>query len=253
MNLKGYIILILLVIVSVAGFSQVQVQIKGKVFDMTQQVPLHSVSVLSTGGTGTVTDTLGRYTIYVHENDSIWFSYLGKGTPKYPVKTIPNQQNFEVSLHVNVTELKPIMVKSPNYHLDSIANRQEYAKAFNYKKPRLAIVAPASGTTGAAVGVDLDQLIDVFNFRKNRRQAAFRDRLVLEEKEKYIEHRFSRALVIRLTQLRGADLDTFMVRYKPDLHFVETSTDYEFQSYIKKSFEKFQKLKEIMGELRKED
>jgi hypothetical protein len=229
------------------------VQVKGKVFDMSQQVPLVSVSVQSTGGPGmgTVTDSLGRYTIYVRDNDSIWFSYLGKGTPKYPVAQIPNQQNFEISLHVNVTELKPIMVKPRNYHLDSLANRQEYAKAFNYKKPGLGIVAPT--TQNAAVGVDLDQLIDVFNFKKNRRMAAFRDRLVSEEKEKYIEHRFNRALVIRLTNLHGAELDTFMVRYKPDLLLVETSTDYELQSYIKQAYDKYLKWKEVMGELRKQD
>lgn len=83
--------------------------------------------------------------------------------------------------------------------------------------------------------------------------AAFRDRLVAEEKEKYIEHRFNRGLVIRLTGLRGADLDTFMVRYKPDLILVENATDYELQSYIKQCYEKFIKLKQIMGELRKEN
>nr|WP_262898100.1 carboxypeptidase-like regulatory domain-containing protein [Niastella soli] len=251
MTLKRYIILFLLVFGSLTGFSQLQVQVKGKVFDMTQQVPLVSVSVISTGGTGTMTDSLGRYTIYVKESDSISFSYLGKGTPKYPVSAIPNQQNFEISLHVNVTELKPIMVKQRNYHLDSIANRQEYAKAFNYKKPGLGIVHP--NTQNAAVGVDLDQLVDVFNFKKNRRMAAFRDRLVEEEKEKYIDHRFSRALVIRLTQLRGAELDTFMVRYRPDLVLVETATDYELQSYIKQCYEKYMKWKEVMGELRKQD
>ena len=218
---------------------------------MTQQVPLVSVSVQSTGGTGTVTDSMGRYTIYAKESDSIWFSYLGKGTPKYPVAAIPNQQNFEISLHVNVTELKPIMVKSRNYHLDSIANREENAKIFNYKKPGLGIVQP--NTQNAAVGVDLDQLVDVFNFKKNRRMANFRDRLVLEEKEKFIEHRFSRALVIRLTQLKGADLDTFMVRYKPDLVLVENATDYELQSYIKQCYDKYMKWKEVMGELRKQD
>jgi hypothetical protein len=218
---------------------------------MTQQIPLVSVSVMSTGGTGTATDSLGRYSIYVRETDSIWFSYLGRGTPKYPVSSIPNQQNFEISLHVNVTELKPIMVRQRNYRVDSLQNREEYAKAFNYRKPGLGIVTP--NTQNAAVGVDLDQLIDVFNFRKNRRMVALRERLEKEEKDKYIEHRFSRALVIRLTQLRGAELDTFMTRYKPDLIFVESATDYELQSYIKKCFEKYTKLKEIMGELKKED
>jgi hypothetical protein len=143
------------------------------------------------------------------------------------------------------------MVKPRNYHLDSIANREEYAKVFNYKKPGLGIVAPT--TQNAAVGVDLDQLIDVFNFQKNRRMAAFRDRLIAEEKEKYIEHRFNRALVIRLTQLRGDDLDTFMVRYKPSLVLIESATDYELQTYIKQCYAKFIKLREIMGELRKEN
>jgi hypothetical protein len=251
LTLKRYIILILLVSGSLAGFGQLQVQVRGKVFDMTQQVPLVSVSVQSTGGTGTVTDSMGRYTIYAKESDSIWFSYLGKGTPKYPVVAIPNQQNFEISLHVNVTELKPIMIKPRNYHLDSIANREENAKIFNYKKPGLGIVQP--NTQNAAVGVDLDQLVDVFNFKKNRRMANFRDRLMAEEKEKYIEHRFSRALVIRLTQLKGADLDTFMVRYKPDLVLVENATDYELQSYIKQCFDKYMKWKEVMGELRRQD
>ena len=83
--------------------------------------------------------------------------------------------------------------------------------------------------------------------------AAFRDRLMEEEKEKFIEHRFNRALVIRLTQLRGAELDTFMIRYKPDLIFIESATDYELQSHIKKSYEKYMKLKQIMGELKKEE
>jgi len=218
---------------------------------MTQQIPLSSVSVISTGGTGTVTDSLGHYTIYVKENDSISFSYLGKGTPKYAIKSIANLQNFEISLHVNVTELKQIMVKPRNYHLDSIANREEYARAFNFKKPGLGIVTPSG--PGAAVGVDLDQIIEIFQFKKNRRMAAFRDRLLREEKDKFIEHRFSRTLVIKLTQLHGTDLDTFMRRYKPDLVFTETATDYEFQTYIKLCSEKYQKWKQIMGELKKEN
>jgi hypothetical protein len=143
------------------------------------------------------------------------------------------------------------MVKQRNYHLDSLTNREEYAKVFNYKKPGLGIVRP--NTQNAAVGVDLDQLVDVFNFKKNKRMANFRDRLMEEEKEKFVDHRFSRALVIRLTQLKGAELDTFMVRYRPDLVLVESATDYELQSYIKQCYERFMKWKQVMGELRKQD
>jgi hypothetical protein len=226
-----------------------KVQVRGKVFDMTQSVPLQAVTVMSTGGTGTTTDSLGRYMIIVGDKDSLYFSYLGKSTPKYPVSTIGNLQNFEVSLHVNVTVLRPVMVKPPNYHLDSIQNRKDYAKAFNFQKPGIGVVS----TPGGAVGMDLDQFIEMFQFRRNKRMAQFRDRLIREEQDKFIEHRFSRALVIKLTGLRGPDLDTFMNRYRPDLLFTQYATDYEFQSYIKAAFEKYMRMKLIMGELKKVD
>jgi hypothetical protein len=204
---------------------------------------------MTSGGAGTVTDSTGHYTVLVHESDSIWFSYLGKSTPKYAVISIPNTRNFEVSLHVHITELRPVMVKPRDYRFDSAQNREEYARAFDFKKPGLGVVT----SPGGATGMDLDEFINIFRFQHNRRMMAFQKRLLLEEQDKFIEHRFSRALVIRLTQMRGPELDTFMVRYKPDLLFTQYATDYEFQLYIKKSFEKYQRLKRIMGELRKDD
>jgi len=226
-----------------------QVKVSGRVYDMSRSVPLASVSVMSTSGTGTVTDSTGRYMIVAHENDSIWFSYLGKPTPKYPIQTIGNIHNFEVSLHVNVTELKRVFIAPPNYRMDSIQNRRDYADVFNYKKPGIDVaLAPGGGA-----GLDINQFIEMFQFRRNKRMAAFRDRLIREEQEKYIEHRFNRALVIKITGLRGAELDTFMKRYKPDLLFVDTATDYEMALYIKQCYEKYVRLKQVLNELRKED
>ena len=234
---------------SVSGVAVSQIQVSGRVLDMSRSVPLTQVSVMSTGGTGTVTDSAGHYMIFVHDRDSIWFSYLGKATPKYPVATIPNTSNFEVSLHVQITELKPVMVLPRSYKRDSIQNREDYAKAFNFKKPGIGV----SSIPGGGVGLDLDEFINIFRFQRNRRMLAFQKRLIEEEQEKFIEHRFSRALVIKITQMRGAELDTFMTRYKPDLLFTQMATDYEFQLYIKLSFEKYQRLKKIMGELQKDD
>jgi hypothetical protein len=79
---------------------------------------------------------------------------------------------------------------------------------------------------------------------------AFRDQLLREEEDRFIDHRFNRALIIRLTQLRGEALDTFITRYRPPLEFVETSTDYEFQDYIKKSFSHYQRYLNMMKQLR---
>ena len=218
------------------AYAQSKFKVSGRVFDVTKLVPLPSVTVMSTNGLGTTTDSLGQYSIPVSETDSIWFSYLGKPTPKYPVKSIPNINQFELSLHVSVTNLPAVTVKSPNYRMDSIANRREYEKAFNFRKPGLS---PSVNPNGG-VGADLTELISIFQFRRNKRMAAFRDRLIREEQEKYIDHKFSRPLIVKLTGLKGEELNTFIERYRPELWFINTATDYELGIYIKKCFERYQ-------------
>ena len=242
---KRSLLILLLLAMALVGLSQVRVA--GRVYDMSKSRPLEAVSVLSTSGTGTISDSLGRYSLITGEKDSIWFSYLNKPTPKFPVKSIPNISSFEISLHVNPTELKEVRVMPRNYHMDSVQNRLDYAKAFNFQKPGIGS-ALSIGPAGA--GLDLDEFINMFKFRRNRRMLAFQDRLVKEEEERYIDHRFSRVLIIKLTQLRGAALDSFIANYRPTLEFTETSTDYEFQEYIKKSFRHYQKYTNMMNELK---
>jgi hypothetical protein len=225
-----------------------QVKVSGRIYDISKYRPLEAVSVLTSSGSGTVSDSLGRFSIIVNEKDSIWFSYLNKPTPKYPVRTIPNLQNFEISLHVTSTDLKEVKVTPPDYKLDSIQNRLDYARAFNFHKPGIGSSLNVGPSGGA--GLDLDEFIHMFQFRRNKRMLAFQQRLLKEEEDRFIDHRFNRALVIRLTQLRGESLNTFMKRYRPPIDFVETSTDYEFQDYIKKCFSHYQRYLNMMNQLK---
>jgi hypothetical protein len=239
--------LFLLFISLLPAVASAQVIVKGRVFDMSATRPLEAVTVLANTGKGTMTDANGNYSIAVNENDSIWFSYLNKRTPKYPVKSIVNLNSFEISLHVNYTELKEVRITPPNYRRDSMQNRMDYAKAFDFRKPGLGTSLSVSPV---GVGLDLDEFINMFRFRKNRRMLAFQQRLLQEEADKYIDHRFSRALVKRITGLSGAELDTFMLRYRPSLELTESTTDYEFQSYIKDSFLHYRKLQRMMNDLK---
>jgi hypothetical protein len=236
---------------TLATASLAQVKVSGKVYDVTQNKPLEAVSVLNSSGGGTITDINGRYTIIAGEKDSIWFSYLGKPTPKFPVATIVNTQNFEIALHVNIADLKQVIIMPRNYRVDSLQNRIDYATAFNFKRPNLESLTSISPSGG--VGLDIDEFIRMFQFRRNRRMEAFQERLLREETEKYIDHRFNRALIIRLTQLRGAELDSFISWYRPHVEFTETATDYEFQSYIKRCFLQYRRYKSLMGEPKKEE
>ena len=207
-----------------------QSKISGTVYDASRSIPLESVSVLTTSGIGTMTDSMGRYTIEVNETDSIYFSYLNKPTGKFPVRAIPNIYQFDISLHVPVAELPVVKVKLPNYRRDSLQNRRDYAKIFNYEKPGIGV---ASGQGGAGVGLDLNEFINMFKFRQNRRMMAFKKRLILEEQDKFIDHRFSRAIVKKITGFNADSLNNFMVLYRPSYEFAQVSNEYEFLEYIK--------------------
>ncbi|HXB43325.1 MAG TPA: carboxypeptidase-like regulatory domain-containing protein [Puia sp.] len=228
-----------------------QVTIRGTVYNMNRTKPLEAVSVVSTSGRGVVTDSNGNYAITVREEDSISFSYLGRYTMKYPVSMISLYNNFDVALHVEATELRQVQVAPRNYHMDSLQNRQDYAKIFNYKKPGIKVSEPGVGSTG--VGLDLDEIINIFRFNRNRRMLAFQRRLVQEEQDNFVDHRFTKLLVKKITHMGSPELDSFMVKYKPSYNFTKTSTDYEFDSYIKLAAREYRALKNrAAGEMKKE-
>jgi len=228
-----------IVLLFVTSFASAQAyKIKGTVYDSSRSYPMQSVSVLSSSGNFTITNAEGYYEIEVREKDSIWFSYLNKPTIKFPVLRISNPMEFDISLHVNVPVLKEVKIRQRNYKLDSIQNRLDYARIFNYQKPKLK---PTISNYGAGVGFDLDEIINMFRFRRNRSMASFQQRLLLQEQDKFIDHRFNKALVRRLTLLDGSMLDSFMQLYRPSYMFTLLSGEYEFQQYIKASYARFKK------------
>ena len=209
-------------------------KIKGNVYDSSHNYAIELVTVLSTGGKGTITNSDGHYEIEVTDKDSIWFSYLNKPTMKFPVLKITNPFAFDIALQINVTVLKEVRVRQRNYKEDSAQNRKDYAKIFNYQKPKLAPTV-----TNMGVGFDLDEIINMFRFKRNRSMLAFQKRLLQEERDKFVDHRFNKALVRRLTSLTGNELDSFMVVFRPPYEFVMMTNDYDFQQYIKDSYRRF--------------
>ena len=231
-----YSLTFLLVSLAFALPSLGQYKIRGTVYDSTHKYPVELVSVISSSGTGTVTNQDGQYEINVGEKDSIWFSYLNKPTVKFPVLKIVSPFAFDISLKVNVPVLTEVRIRQRNYRQDSIQNRQDYAKVFNYERPGLRTVTPSYGQ---AAGFDLNSIIESFNFKKIRSMRSFQKRLLQQEQDKYLEHRFNKGLVRRLTGLTEPAIDSFMLLFRPPYFFTLRSDDYSFQKYIKDSGERF--------------
>ncbi|MBL0267989.1 MAG: carboxypeptidase-like regulatory domain-containing protein [Chitinophagaceae bacterium] len=237
MRLRYIILLLLSFLLFNADLDAQLYKVRGTVYDSSQHYPLEAVSVISTSGRGTVTNSEGNYEIDVAATDSIFFSYLGKPTMKFPILTIQNILQFNISLHVSIPTLKEVKIRPRNYRQDSIQNREDYAKVFNYQKPKLKTVTPQYG---AGVGFDLDEIVNMFRFKRNRSIANFQKRLLQQEEDKFIDFRFSKSLVRRLTLLTGNELDSFMRLYRPSYTFTKFANDYDFQAYIKQAHLRFE-------------
>jgi hypothetical protein len=237
-GLRQFIIILLFVTGFLAQEVNAQITVKGTVFDSSGVYPVQFVSVLSTSGVGSITDANGDYSITVNDQDSIWFSYLEKPTRKFAVKSIKTPYAFNVSLQTFIQLLPGVKARVRNYRRDSIQNRQDYAKYFDYQKPGLKVNSLSDGT----VGFDLDEIINSFRFKKNRQMLSFQNRLISQEQDAFIKHRFSKALIRRITQAdNDSIISRFIILYQPSFLFTSTASDYTFHKYIKDSYERFKK------------
>ncbi len=221
----------LIFIISIQS-AKAQLIISGTLVDVTKINAVEGAQVICTGGTSAVTDSMGRYKIAANLQDSVYFIYKGKPTQKFPVRSIIRLDQFDVALKIPVesryTILKEVVVISKTPQQDSAENRDLYSKDFNFKKGVSTSVSPGGGA-----GLDLDELINLFRFRRNKRMKTFQNFLQEQEQDKYINFRFSKKTVQRITGLKeGAALDSFMVWYRPPYLFTATSTELQFNKYI---------------------
>lgn len=220
-----------------------QLTVKGRVLDKSKVNYVDGVRVISTGGALTFSDSLGRYSIRVSNDDSLFFVFNGKPTQKFPVKTITDVDKFDISLLIPVaskyTTLNEVVVYARTFKQDSLENRETYAKIFNFEKPKLSgSIAPTGG-----VGFDLQEIIRMFQFRRNKSMRKFRDRLEKQEQDRYIDYRFNKITVKRvINDLQSPGLDSFVVWYRPQYDFVADSSEQEFFQYIIDAYDQFKRL-----------
>jgi len=207
--------------------------ISGVVLDSSRINYVPGVKVINNAGQFAITDSLGKYTISVAEKDSLAFIFNGKSTMKFPVHNVSDPRHFDIALRVPYKSkfkvLQEVIVHTKSYREDSAENRQTYSKVFNFQKPTVASsIDPSSGVVGA----DLDQLIGMFRFRHNKMMKKFQLRLEEQEQEKYVNYRFSKTVVKRITHLEGEQLSMFMLRYRPSYEFTVDAGELAFNQYI---------------------
>ena len=155
--MQRFIFFILLFLLLHSTVQAQSVLVSGTVYDISGRRPVEAV-IVHTNNNMSTTDSLGRYIINVKAKDSIWFSLFGKNTQKYTLDTIEDKRNFNIMIHVNGIDLPEVRVRNNNYRLDSMQNRYDYAKYFNYQPPGLKLANNSTlinPSGGLSIGFDL--------------------------------------------------------------------------------------------------
>jgi predicted transport protein len=117
----------------------------------------------------------------------------------------------------------------------------DYAKYFNYNQPGLKLSPQQNifGNGGISIGFDLNEIINMFRFKQNRNSQFLQNRIIRQEQEKYINYRFTKRFVQKLTKLDGPRLDVFMEYCKPSYPTLALLNDLELGYFIQQKLVQF--------------
>lgn len=241
MKLRKFVAILILMCFSMNTQAQF-ITVSGVVYDISGLRPIESV-VVSNGHQQTITDSIGRYTITAKPKDSLWFSLFGKNSQKFPIDTVTDPTHFDVMIHVAGYDLPEVKVRNSYYRFDSIQNRLDYAKYFNYQAPSIKFSNNQQmlGSGGLTIGLDLDGIINMFRFHKNRNLEFLQNRLLTQEHDKYIDYRFTKRFVKKITHLEGEELDKFMAFSRPSYELLGLLNDLELGLLIQNRFKEYKR------------
>lgn len=235
----------LFILLSTGNKTEAQVKVSGIVYDSTQFFVVPDVLVFTTSGQISKTDSLGAYSINTNRGDSIYFYYDGKNSLKYAISQIPDPSSFDISMKTKaVTKykvLKEVTVFGKNYRQDSLENRIRYSKIFDNAGRSFQMGVSPEGVAG----VDIGSLIQLFQFRKNKQNKAFQQRLIENEQDAFVDYKFNSRLITRITGLTGSQLEEYKKIYRPTYEFAASSNEVDFYQYILNTSYAFKKRFEL--------
>jgi len=232
-------------IIAIAQVSAQNKTVRGFVYGSNYRTPVPDVEVLSNSGNISFTDSIGAYKITIQDkNDSIWFRFLGKNTVKFSADTITNINNFEVRVYLPQSyhlphELPTVVVHSRDYLQDSLNFRKDYATIFNTTTGWKALGNSVGTSSNGGIGIGLDEIINVFRFGYNRRMQVYQKFAVQAEQDRYVNHRFTKELVEKITGLQDKERDDYMLKYCPSYTQLQQMDDNQLGNYIQYTYKKY--------------
>ena len=233
MRYLTYPFVIFLLLSSVKGSAQQF--LTGKVFSKNSKEPLISVSIHNISAQRyDLSEESGSYRIQVVPGDHVSFSSVGYMADTVTVTAAMLTGDFPVYLEVRAQTLKAVRVgEFNNYQLDSMDRRKEYAWVYDHgNTPRME-----KERKGDGVGVTLNIFRNAS--AKEKQREKLEKRLAKEEEDYYVDFRYNKDLVTKITRLKGDSLQTFMQKYRPSFDYCRRAANVDILVYINDCYKQY--------------
>lgn len=213
----------------------------GKIYEKGSQDSLISVSIHNiTAQRYDLSEVDGTYKIQCVPGDHVAFSSVG-----YKADTITITAAILTANCIIYMEIRPVILQAvrvgelSNYQLDSIDRHKEYS--WIYDRSSTAHIDPnrSDGRGGDGVGVQMNI------FRKTSTSAKQRDRLEKrlgkEEQDDYVNFRYNKDYVAKITHLQGDSLKSFLKKYRPSYEYCRKAAMVDILVYINDCYKLYMK------------
>ncbi len=217
--------------------AQAQQFLTGKVFKKNSTETLMSVSIHNiTAQRYDLSEENGSFRIQVQVGDHVSFSSVGYIADTITVTASDLTADFPVYLDVRSERLQAAVVsQKSNYQLDSLDRRKEYAWVYDHgNTPRVD-----HNRQGDGVGVTLNIFRNAST--KDQQRIKLEKRLEKEEQEYYIDSRYNKEYVTRITHLKGDSLVQFMQKYRPSYDYCRKAANVDILVYINDCYKQYMK------------
>jgi hypothetical protein len=218
---KRFQLLIILITISVFSTAQKRTAVHGYILDSINYSPIANAQVTNTNtNKSTTTNEKGMFSLPVGLNDVLFVTAADYhfDTLRYSILLRDTLVMYISSLAHVLPGVTVTAAGYTKYQSDSIRRLQEFNS--NIGAPKQPVASNAN--SGAGVGINLDFLSKK---EKNKKKAykIFNE----QEKQAYVNYRFSPEIVSDYTGLKGDALNQFMQLYTPDYDWLRQHTEDE--------------------------
>ncbi len=198
-------------------------KIVGSIYDQQTKDSLVGAIIynIHTGEIST-SDSLGNFELEMNNEELIEFQMLGYKTARLRLQSYITARYYSIGL---VKDLPPVEFRrDSSFEADSTYWARFYAKELGAHKLRPYEIVAAPWEAASKTYRD-----------KMHFQQSFREYIAM----RYVDEYFNKEFIQKHTDLRGNELENFMLFYRPSYEFARSMSKYEFMLWVKNTAQRY--------------